>query len=203
MYHYFCFTEEKVRQRGEKTCLNISEQFSSRSQNRSSLSGLTCPTLDLLISNWNFALFAGVTLSCLHSMWLFIYYSLLNNGLKLSQIFFIITKNKLKISVSILCKNTNPLLFPISTRIPSSWGNFSTWEQHVYCHISSSKWHTPLLILCLRSWNEQFKSYLWVMKPFTSEALILMSKSYIQRQEYIFRLSCVHYVKSIGNVSPK
>lgn len=106
MYHCFCFTEEKVRQRGEKTCLNISEQFSSRSQNRSSLSGLTCPTLDLLISNWNFALFAGVTLSCLHSMWLFIYYSLLNNGLKLSQIFLYYYKKQIKKSPYPFCAKT-------------------------------------------------------------------------------------------------
>lgn len=63
---------EGETQRGEMTCLNIWEQLSIRSENRSSLSGLTCHTLDLLISNWKFALFVGVTLRCLHSMWLFI-----------------------------------------------------------------------------------------------------------------------------------
>lgn len=51
--------------------------------------------------------------------------------------------------------------------------------------------------------KEWLKSYLWTMKPFTSKALILMSEPYTQRQKYIFRLCCVHYVKSIGSVSSK
>lgn len=96
---------ETESQRGEMTCLKIWEKLSNSSENRSGNSRPACPLRNLLISNWQFALFTGVSLNCSHRPWLFIYYSLMGEN---DQIFSYHIKND-----SIFLEKTNPLLFPI------------------------------------------------------------------------------------------